>query len=127
MGYTTTFRGRLRTSRPLSDLEAGAINRFCEERHGGPTDVYENFPSFWCDWEADNNGIFWSGTEKSYRMDLWLEVLIDRFFNPWGVALSGKMLAQGERAGDTWTLEVLPKNRVVRTDIAIPQILGITE
>jgi hypothetical protein len=127
MGYTTTFRGRLRTSRLLSDTEVGRINSFCEKRHGGNMRPFRNMPGFWCNWEADNESIFWNGAEKSYAMDEWLEVLIEKFFDPWKVSLSGKMLAQGEQMNDTWTLEVLPGNKVVRTNINIPVNLGITE
>ena len=125
MGYNTKFEGVMTLTPPLTLAQKREINEFCEARHGGNLEVYQGFPGFWCNWKADGQFLHWSGTEKSYDMDMWLQQLINRFFKPWDVKVSGKMLAQGEEHSDRWTMEVGEGQMVTvkRTDF---QDLGIT-
>ena len=126
MGYSTDFSGKLTINPPLQPHMVEEINLFCEERHGGDMDVFPGMPGFWCDWETDGEKLFWNGTEKSYAMDEWLEFLIKKFFNPWGCTLTGKMLAEGERKDDRWTLQVVSNNQVIRENLSM-KVFGITE
>lgn len=106
MGYNTDFEGAMTLTPELTTAQTNIINKFCEQRHGGNMDVHEGMPGFWCNWETDGTKLFWNGAEKSYDMPEWLELLIEEFFSGWGVKVTGKMLAQGERREDRWTMEV---------------------
>lgn len=72
-------------------------------------------PSLWCQWivegEGDGMTLLWDGGEKFYNYIEWLEYLIDRFFNPWGVILNGEIEWVGEDSGDRGKIVV--KDNVV--------------
>lgn len=103
MGYTTEFEGEITINPPLSRKQVKEINTFCTTRHEGRTDVGI---SIWCDWEVDPRGdvLRWNGSEKSYKMEEWLEYLIGRFMS--GHRLDGRLEAQGERYKDRWAIDV---------------------
>jgi len=125
MGYSTNFNGKLILSKELTISAMEKFNAFCEERHGGDTETYPGMPGFWCDWVTDGKTIYWNGSEKSYAMDKWLEILIQKFLAPKKITVSGKMLAQGEEPGDTWLL--IAENNNVRTEKLVDfKKLGIT-
>ena len=102
MGYTTDFDGFFTLSKQLTREQENEFNAFCQERHGGNTEVYEGFPGFWCDWETDGRSMYWNGNEKSYDMLEWANLLIERFLKPWGVQVTGSVYAQGEEPSDRW-------------------------
>lgn len=106
MGYTTDFEGIITITPPASQELVKKVNEFCEERHGGNTEVFKGFPGFWCDYVVSDDGteITWNGSEKSYYMEKWLPLLIEKFFAPAGHTLNGNMKAQGEDASDMWLL-----------------------
>lgn len=103
MGYTTDFEGRINLSRELTMSEAQAILDFSETRHD-PTQM----PGYNCDWEPtrDGYGIQWNGIEKFYDADAWMQVVLDRFITPLGIAANGVINAQGEDPSDVWRLKV---------------------
>lgn len=125
MGYTTTFDGKMTLTPALTAAQTQEIEDFCEERHGGNMDVYPGYPTFWCDWQTDGKKLSWSGSEKSYYMDKWLGLLIERFFKRWDVKVTGKMLAQGERFNDRWTMEVGDDQKVVVQRLSAADV-GVT-
>lgn len=104
MGYTTTFSGKFEFSKPLTPEQVAEFNRFCEERHGTSSREFPGCPSFWCDWETDGSTMFWNGSEKSYNMDDWARILVERFLKPWGVEVRGEIGADGEAQGDVWKM-----------------------
>lgn len=113
MGYTTTFEGELEIFPLLTGPQTTELNRFCNERHSlrreeGPnaSDNHEASyaPGLHCDWETDGASLRWNGSEKSYDMFEWVEVLNERFFKPWGCRLEGEVVATGQRAGDVWCI-----------------------
>jgi hypothetical protein len=123
MGYSTDFYGKLILSSELD--EVSEFNAFCEERHGGNLEPFEGMPGMWCNWETDGKTIYWNGGEKSYNMEEWLPILIEKFLKPNNITVSGKMFAQGEEPGDIWLLIV--ENNIVRTENLIDfDKLGIT-
>lgn len=126
MGYSTDFSGKIMIEPPLTPEQVETINKFCEERHGGPIDLDEGVPGFWCDWETDGQSIYWNGSEKSYSMDKWMRLLIREFFSKWGNVLNGRMLAQGEESGDRWTLDV-QNNDVITSSFDLGEVLKITD
>ena len=111
MGYTTEFSGAISISPSLSSKKVAQVNSFCEERHGGNTDLHPGMPGSWCDYIVSDDGRFicWNGNEKSYFMEKWLPFLIQKFFA--GHKLNGRLEAQGESHSDRWVLEV--NNNVV--------------
>ena len=125
MGYSTDFEGAMTLTPELDGDQTALINEFCEARHGDNLKPHEGMPGFWCNWETNGSKLYWNGSEKSYDMDEWLRVLINEFFSGWGVKVTGKMLAQGERREDRWTLEVLPDQSVLRKTLFVND-LGIT-
>lgn len=105
MGYSTDFTGAFELSQPLSPEQIAEFNEFCMERHAGPITPYEGVPGIWCDWKTDGVNISWNGSEKSYAMVEWGNLLLERFLKPWGITVAGgELLAQGERRGDTWKI-----------------------
>jgi hypothetical protein len=105
MGYTTTFRGAFTLSKQLTEDQTRRFNDFCEERHGTNSREFPGCPSFWCDWETDGISIFWNGSEKSYEMVEWANILYNKFLKPWGVEITGgEMNASGEESGDIWKI-----------------------
>jgi hypothetical protein len=126
MGYTTEFSGKLTITPPLSEELTDEINQFCEERHGGHSSRFPGFPGYWCDWKTDGQKLFWNGSEKSYEMDEWLELLIKKFLVPHGHTVNGRMLAQGEDSNDVWVLEA-KDNAVRQLKVNVKQDFGITD
>jgi hypothetical protein len=121
MGYDTNFRGRLTFSKELDSDQLKKLTEFISRDH--------KEPGIWtrhCDWRTDGKFLGWNGSEKSYDMEKWLQIIVDRYLRFWGIELTGRMLAKGERYNDVWTLEV--KNwKVIKTMVDIPTDLGITE
>ena len=103
MGYTTEFSGQISISPSLPSKKVVALNKFCETRHEGETDVGIGI---WCDYQVSDDGRFlsWNGSEKSYYMERWLPFLIQKFFA--GYKLNGRLEASGESSGDRWALVV---------------------
>lgn len=59
-------------------------------------------PGLWCKWILTEDGtkLEWSGAEKFYDYVEWLQYLINNFFEPWGVKLSGEISWVGEDSND---------------------------
>jgi hypothetical protein len=59
-------------------------------------------PGLWCKWEPNENGttMRWSGIEKFYDYEEWIQYLMDHFLTPWGYKLSGRVDYQGENEDD---------------------------
>ena len=125
MGYSTDFEGAMTLTPELTKEQVAIINEFCDERHGGPTMPFPNMPGFWCNWETNGTKLYWNQSEKSYDMAEWLELLIEKFFEPWKIQVTGKMLAQGERRDDRWTMEVGEDQQIVVNHLQLEN-LGIT-
>jgi len=106
MGYTTDFVGRFNFSRELTRKEEHILREFTEERHGGNTQVFEEFPGFYCQWVPtdDGLGLEWDDGEKFYEYDNWLRFLIEKFFKPWGIVVNGEVEWHGEERSDVGCL-----------------------
>lgn len=74
---------------------------------------YNEYPKgqcgLWCHWtiepdeiEPDTGELFlvWDGGEKFYNYIKWIDYLILRVFNPYGIGLYGSVYWQGEEDGD---------------------------
>jgi hypothetical protein len=70
-------------------------------------------PGLWCQWTVDPTGNYlgWDGGEKFYDYQAWLRYLIDHFFNPWEVGLTGVVRWRGESPGDKGSI-VVANNKV---------------
>lgn len=169
MGYTTEFEGEIVIDPPLNPAEVEYVNRFGETRRmdrakgpyyanpgndgfgQDPEDDIRDYnrppvgqPGLWCKWEVSGDGssLYWSGAEKFYDAEEWMQYLIDHFFKPGAVAsnlvedpcptcghaeaidpqfadftfdhvLNGEIDAQGEEAEDRWKL-IVTDNVVTR-------------
>lgn len=72
-------------------------------------------PGLWCQWTASDDGtkIEWDGGEKFYNYIDWLRYIIEHFLNPWGYALCGEVMWQGEESDDAGKIVIdSPKNEV---------------
>jgi hypothetical protein len=72
-------------------------------------------PGLWCQWELSDDGNFlqWDGGEKFYNYVDWLKYLINNFFTPWNITLSGEIKWQGEDFDDRG--KILVENNGVKT------------
>lgn len=105
MGYTTSFEGRFDLSRCLTVEEYNTLKEFNEKDHR--SERYHP-DSYHCQWvpTEDGKGIEWDEGEKFYRYTEWLEVLIDRYFEPWGIVVSGSVKWAGEDNEDMGIITV---------------------
>jgi hypothetical protein len=73
-------------------------------------------PGLWCKWEPGEDGttIRWSGAEKFYDYDEWLQYLIDNFLKPWGYIVEGIVKYEGEDPDDFGRLRVDGGDKVVK-------------
>jgi len=109
MGYTTEFDGKFKFSKELTMSQYKTLKDFAEQRHGDNLEC----PSFYCQWVPTDDGKYleWDGNEKFYSYIEWLEILIEKFFNPWKIKLNGEVTWEGEESGDLGKIVV--KNNVV--------------
>lgn len=114
MGYNTEFMGDIEVTPPLPADLVAEFNAFCEERHEPAYTVVN--PSYWCDWQVSEDGAYlsWNGSEKSYEMEKWLAILIDKFLIPGGHVASGTILAEGEDSNDVWKIVVVDNDVTVK-------------
>ena len=100
MGYTTQFDGKFKLSKKLTAKRIKIINDFAEERHEQTKN--SKFPkyAYYCQWITDGEAVYWDEGEKFYAYIEWLQYLIDNFFNPWKISLSGDVIWNGEEPGD---------------------------
>lgn len=115
MGYDTNFRGEFKFSRQLTVTELNTLQKFSKERHGDSTKEHSWAPSFYCQWEPNEDGtaLRWNGAEKFYQYNRWLAYLIEVYFTPWGVKLNGKVDWRGEEFYDAGTITVT--DNVIKT------------
>lgn len=126
MGYSTDFEGAMTLTPALTPSQMAIICDINLQRHGGNMQPFPGVPGFWCHWDVqDYNRLVWDGGEKTYDFPQWLEYLIENHFKPWGVKVSGKMLAMGERKNDRWTMEVGEDQKVIVKRLSFEDI-GIT-
>jgi hypothetical protein len=109
MGYSTDFEGKLDFSRVLTLAEKLELDEISETdwRHDGKK------PGYFCQWQSNKTGtaLIWDGGEKFYDYIEWLNWLIDNFFAPKHIKLTGSILWIGESKGDLGKISV--KNNVV--------------
>ena len=115
---------------PRIDVERSAFNseedvyewRKRVERANGIKDDNEHptgVPGLWCQWIVNEKGeLCWSGGEKFYDYCEWLRYLIERFFQPEGYVLNGRILYTGERADDFGYIFV-SDNQVERRSVSV--------
>ncbi len=95
---------------PIYDVDSYLKRNGIEDDNNPP----ESQPSLWCQWIINNkNELVWNGAEKFYEYDNWLEYLIENFFQPEGLILSGRCMYIGER-GDDWGYICIDNNKVMK-------------
>ncbi len=73
-------------------------------------------PSYYCQWvlSKDCLGLEWDGNEKFDKYTEWLQLLLDRYFTPWGIQVTGSIHYQGDSIGDYGSLSVVD-GRVIKS------------
>lgn len=110
MGYQTEFAGAFKFSRQLTLDENETLKEFAQRDHRCKVD--EGMPPVpdwpFCNWGPTNRGraLHWNGGEKFYYYVEWLNYLIDRFFQPWDLEISGEVTWQGEDSSDRGLIRV---------------------
>ena len=108
----------IQVDRPYIDNE-NTFNSWIRERNRQNAAADDNVPpqdvpGLWCHWIINERGnLCWSGDEKFYDYEEWLVYLINRFFEPEGYVLNGRILYSGERDDDMGYLFV-KDNKVVK-------------
>ena len=91
---------------PWNDKSFEGMSRFEENQRRAKAG--ESQPGLWCQWILDYNGeLGWDGNEKFYHYVEWLEYLITKFFNPWGIMLNGEIKWKGEETEDIGKIVVV--------------------
>jgi hypothetical protein len=59
-------------------------------------------PSLWCGWRPNEDGtaIEWDESEKFYDYIEWMEYIIEKFIEPWGITANGEIDWDGEDSDD---------------------------
>lgn len=94
----------------------GYTDRYAENDRR--TNAGECQPGLWCQWILENDGteLVWDGGEKFYNYVEWLQYMITKFFNPWGIKLNGTIEWHGEDRSDM--------GQIVVTDSVIKILTG---
>lgn len=103
MGYTTNFSGAFQLDRKLTVTELETLSNLADWNAQSPG-IGE--PDSFCQWivGSDGQSIEHNDDEKFYYHEEWLDYLIDNYFKPWGVTMSGNVIWTGENAGDSGVL-----------------------
>lgn len=125
MGYHTDFSGEFRLTPVLTPEQVKVIQAFNEARHEEQEQEELGLDySYYCQWTTDDAGatLFWDQGEKFYDYIRWLAILIEKFFEPWGVSVNGEVIWEGEDSSDLGKIivkdnEVTIKCGVVRYDL----------
>jgi hypothetical protein len=102
MGYQTDFTGHFDLTPALTAEQVKIIQEFNQERHENG-----DFPGLYCQWTCDDEGLTlaWDQGEKFYDYIEWIRYLVEHYFLPWGIRLSGVVEWAGEEQGDVGKLE----------------------
>lgn len=139
MGYSTSFTGELKFSRPLTGPELAYL-----KNHVLGQDVRDNILAWsdmryripdvvdfdcltWIDLELTDNfdGLRWDGSEKTYQLVEKVNLVIAIMTVEFGdFRLTGKLLAQGEDIEDRWEL-IMKDQWAYRRDL--PNDVGPTK
>jgi hypothetical protein len=112
MGYNTDFSGILTYKNPITDEELEYLQEFmgadCRDNpEWGRTDLT------WIDLDADIEGVYWNGSEKTYDLPEKINLIISEMqekFPEFG--LEGELYARGEDPDDMWVL-VMENNTAI--------------
>ena len=110
MGYETQFRGKIFFDREIDWQTGSEIESFRNTRHN-----YGSHRSPWSHIKISQDGksMEWDGGEKTYDLEFYVTVIINKFLVPNGYTCNGQIDAQGQGMFDFWAIEV-EKNKVYR-------------
>jgi hypothetical protein len=106
MGYQLDVYGTLSLDKDLTPAQVGELQDF--------TDNDQQDPSLpggggYCTWRLeDGSGSTLEPNYEGYNRysDSWIQVLIDKFFQPWGLKVNGEVTWQGDESDDRGILKV---------------------
>jgi hypothetical protein len=112
MGYFTYFNGVLEFDKQPTKELVDEINLFADKRHCSPDSTNETLdyaPSLYNHWKCT----IWNGRwaliceeGKAYHYLDWLPIVIERFLEPHGLKVSGRIDWYGDDSDDRGYIEV---------------------
>jgi predicted Zn finger-like uncharacterized protein len=109
MGYSTDFKGKLEFTCPVTTEMLAKLNSFFGEDPKKHPDWNAHRDIGYVDLKLtkDFTGIEWDGSEKTYGLELSVDMVIREMRRTWPeFGLKGFLLAQGEDVEDRWQLVV---------------------
>lgn len=117
MGYTTKFNGHFEVNPCLKEEHFAFLTAYAARDH---RDDIPETPGYHCQWiPSSESTIEWDGNEKFYDYVEWLRWIIEKYLEPWGYELNGRVSYSGEEIDDFGTITV------VRNEVKVKR--GITE
>ena len=113
MGYSVYYNGEIDISPELSDEHATLLDEALTKSNPALLGITaEDGQGLYhgCDWQLSGGRLSVEGESRG-EQDEWLRLLIVRFFQPNGYALSGEVSWEGDQSGDTGVIHV-DDNRV---------------
>ena len=98
MGYSTEFEGAFTIERELTGPELIALAAARQESEG---------PGGYCQWVLKGGSLQWDQEEKFRDYIEWLSHLVEEFFIPRRIGISGSVTWQGEESSDRGVLKVV--------------------
>jgi len=120
MGYKRNFSGKLLLSQALTIPQYREISKFTRQYSWKDPhyalDVQQGAPEYWCCWWVNDSGewLEQNENEKTAYEKEWLEFLIKKFFQPWGITLSGTLKWTGDDVEDIGIILVEENEITVR-------------
>jgi len=120
MGYHTAFRGELKFTKELLASQIAYLQTILgEDCRDHPEWNTRNLYCIDLELNVDYSGIGWDESEKTYDMDLLVELVIRLMQERYpDFGLEGKLSASGEEFDDRWEL-VVENNMVERREVVI--------
>jgi hypothetical protein len=104
MSYSTEFNEYFTLTPNLSSEQIATILQIARSpnQKWQPRPALSGAPFSWCHWIPNHYGnhLAWDGGERFYDYVEWLEYLIEFYFKPWGVVVSGEIDWQGDDCDD---------------------------
>lgn len=121
MGYSTDFKGELRfVGEPTAKQLAKLNSMFGEDCRDHPE--WDAPGLYYVDLELNDDftAIRWNGAEKTYSLEKIVNVVLREMRKEWpDFALTGTLIAQGERIEDRWALHIGEDGLAHKQEIAV--------
>lgn len=120
MGYNTEFVGELRFAKEATASQIAALSALCGEdaRRHPEWSAPEGLSFIDLELTEDFGGLRWNGSEKTYGLDLAVDLILSRMRLRWpDFSFTGAISAIGEEPDDRWELSVGGDGRAQITEL----------